>query len=377
MENLKAKEQDLLKQIELYDKKIEESRKSLIIELEKKSTLVKKSSLKYDYSSKNSLQSLINSENNHTLGKNCKHLQLSDKINWVDSKEYVNTVAIKRSNNCDQPINESLQQSSLKFKENINSCTNSIINPCNSAIADSQLFENSKVNQVTEVEQLQKKTTFPRIINVKETCEVQTEVNNTILRSVFVETPVIMLSNPEKHFKKENITEKKAEVDDADIENACKYTQNQVIQTSANYKEELFLIKNKKTEKSPIFHNILNSSYSSSSSSYSVLNENDSNIYDNKENTVNKLNVLNNEIQLDDDYSPDFTSDENTSEFKKSYEFNQHNVNKVELYDREESNESSYEEDRSEGYVIYEDKSFIEKDSNDCDEVNICIKNIY
>lgn len=43
LENLKAKEQDLLKQIELYDKKIEESKKSLMVDVEKKNIKIKHS----------------------------------------------------------------------------------------------------------------------------------------------------------------------------------------------------------------------------------------------------------------------------------------------------------------------------------------------
>jgi len=139
-------------------------------------------------------------------------------------------------------------------------------------------------------------------------------------------------------------------------------------ETSNN--QELYLETDNK--KSLSIHNNINSNTSSiSSDSGSVqrnlivnLNNNDTDVCEMQKNSVIQFEEPNYKIGLEDIYSPDFTSDEYTSEFQGSYQFNKHE-NIIELNDSEQSNETSYEEDRSEGEIIFEDKTFIEQCSDD------------
>ncbi|XP_003241790.1 centrosome-associated protein 350-like [Acyrthosiphon pisum] len=122
-----------------------------------------------------------------------------------------------------------------------------------------------------------------------------------------------------------------------------------------------------------IIHNNIKSSNTSSISSDSGsiqrnlivnLNENDTDVCEMKKNSIRQFEEPNYKIRLEDVYSPDFTSDEYTSEFQGSYQFNK-NDNIIESNDSEQSNETSYEEDRSEGEILFEDKTFIEQYSDD------------
>jgi len=115
LENLKAKEQDLLKQINLYDKKIEESRKSLMVEIKNKSIFKSKSSIKNHSSSTNSssiLQNVINNENVDN-----QYMDESDRITLIDGKTYFYPIVTDTS--CDYSISLNKSINELQ-KKNIN-----------------------------------------------------------------------------------------------------------------------------------------------------------------------------------------------------------------------------------------------------------------
>ena len=55
------------------------------------------------------------------------------------------------------------------------------------------------------------------------------------------------------------------------------------------------------------------------------LNEDGTDVCENQKNSVSQFEVPNYKLGLDDIYSPDFTSDEYTSEFQRSCQFNKNN----------------------------------------------------
>lgn len=383
LENLKAKEQDLLKQIELYDKKIEESRKSLMVEIEKKNN--QKYSIKYDFSKvliSNSVpQVIIDYENNHISQKDNKSSRLSSIIPHLDANNY-SSIATKKSINNDI----SLSQDSLMFegqqkilKENLDECIENVNNNCNEIISDgkckNQLIQNLEKNQVQKTTLSEKKSSS---VNVNSLKEIQPEVNYIILNS----QPIIghTLNDLEENSNEDisNKNPKKVnEVDDLNVEvSTCEYSvQNSKTLNTQN--KECDFEKNTVIENSSVSHDIHFNNFVKSTSNNSGiqrqlcinLNKNDSGVYEKKDNYVGQLEILNNEIEIDDDYSTDFTSDENTSEFQRSYEVNKPDYDTVE--DEGQNDESSYEEERSEGDVIYEDKTFIEHYSDDNGKVKI------
>lgn len=308
LENLKAKEQNLLKQIELYDKKIEESKKSLMVDIEKKNIQIK-----HDFSSENS--------------------------------NYFYPVEIKKSVDhnitlLEKPMNE--KNIVIKSKTNFNKST------------DDRSLENTNdfnlETNVCKVELLPKEVSARDAKTLKESVEIiQTGINNIFLKS-----------------QPSNIH----------VESSIKEIQpnklNTITPNISNYQES-YLENNKNSEKLPISCSSIDNNYSDISSSsnsdyerkfFVDFNETDNVCKKNKNNT-NSLEVSNNDIEVDNDYSLDFTSVENTSECQKSYD------NIKELQDEEKNDESSsYEEERSEGDIMFEDKTFIEQFSDDGDEVS-------
>lgn len=90
---------------------------------------------------------------------------------------------------------------------------------------------------------------------------------------------------------------------------------------------------------------------------------NDKKFCEKEQNNICKFNILNNKIRVNND-SSDFTSDESISEFLESPQFNKYNSNIMELLNMEQNNESSYEEERSEGDVVIEDKIYVKQYSD-------------
>ncbi|KAL4132206.1 hypothetical protein QTP88_009408 [Uroleucon formosanum] len=378
LENLKAKEQDLLKQINLYDKKIEESRKSLMIEIKKKNMHVPKSSIKNDSSSSTNsscsvLQNIINYENDHS-----QHMYKSDKITRTDGKKYFYPVTT--DDECDhsislnKPLNELQKKNAYKSKENHDMHTNNF----DSVNIDGyncieQSFQSLETIPVFESVQLHEKHIAKEVNALNKSYEIENEVN-IHFESQPQKTLNINTSNDLKvNLKEETHSCEVNKTIDNDINldiSSCKYSiPNKIISETSN-NQELYLGTDNK--KSLIIHNNINSSNTSSISSDSAiqrnltvnLNGNDSDVCEMQKNSISQFEEPNDKMELDDIYSPDFTSDEYTSEFQGPIQFNK-NDSIIESNDSERSNETSYEEERSEGEIIFEDKTFIEQYSDD------------
>eukprot|EP00102_Acyrthosiphon_pisum_P010643 XP_008179023.1 PREDICTED: centrosome-associated protein 350 [Acyrthosiphon pisum] len=380
LENLKAKEQELLKQINLYDKKIEESRKSLMIEIKKKNMHVPKSSMKNDSSSSTNsscsvLQNIINYENDHS-----QHMYNSDKITRTDGKKYF--YPITTNEECDhsislnKPVNELQKKNVYKSKENHDMHTNSfdLVNNIDSYNCIEQSFQSLKTIPVCEGVQLNEKHTAKEVNASNKSHEIENEVN-IFFESQPQKTLDIHTSNDLKvHLKEETHSCEINETIDNSLNldiSLCKYSNPNKIMSETSINQELCLETDNKN--SLIIHNNINSSNTSSISSDSGsiqrnlivnLNENDTDVCEMKKNSIRQFEEPNYKIRLEDVYSLDFTSDEYTSEFQGSYQFNK-NDNIIESNDSEQSNETSYEEDRSEGEILFEDKTFIEQYSDD------------
>lgn len=353
LETLKAKEQDLLKQIELYDKKIEESKKSLMVDIEKKNIQIK-----HDFSSKipyySVPQNMIKYDVDHTMEKS-PNLSASDRI-LVDGKKHFYPVEMKESTNynitsLEKPVYE---KNIIEPKANLNKNTD------NCGLEDTDHF--NLETKIGEVVLLPKEESTIKIKTLKESdVIIQTEMNNIYLKSqpsnVLVES-----SFEEIQSNKLNI------VVGTNINPLCNSPiQNPDIPDISSY-QELYSEKNTNIEKLPISCSNTNNNHSNTSSSsnshierkFSVdFNETDY-VCEKNRKDINSLEVSNNDIEVDNDYSLDFTSVENTSESQKSYD------NIIGLQDEEQNNESSsYEEERSEGDIMFEDKTFIEQFSDD------------
>jgi len=372
LENLKAKEQDLLKQINAYDKKIEESRKSLMVEIKKKNMYVSKSSMKNDSSSSTNsngsvLQNIINYENDHS-----QRMHESDGITQTDGKKYFYPIAIDKECDhsilsLDKPINEFKKKNVFKSKENhdMHAVNFDSVN-IDTYNFKEQSFQSLETIPVCEDVQLHEEHTAKEVNDSNKSHEIETEVD--ILSKFLPQNTLdIHTSNDLKvNLKKETHSLEVNETIDngKNVDNPlCKYSipNNIVSETSNN--QELYLKTDNK--KSLIIHDNFNLSNTSSSDSSAIhrnliVNENDTDVCEMQKNIVNQFEEHNYEMGLDDIYSPDFTSDEYTSEFQQSYQFNK-NDNIIESNDSEQSNETSYEEDRSEGEIIFEDKTFIEQ----------------
>lgn len=374
LENLKAKEQDLLKQINLYDKKIEESKKSLMVEIKKKNMHESKTSIKTHSSSTDSscsvLQNIINYENNHN-----QQIDESDKITWTDGKKYfypIETgISCNHSISLDKPVNELQKKNVNKLKENHNMYTNNFdsVNIDNYKLTE-QSFQTLESIPVNGDELLHEKHTAKEVNASKKPHRIETEVS---IKFQPQNTLNIQTSNYSKENSKE---EKHAREVNKTIDNRinldiplCKYSfPNQIISETSNNQESCLKTGNKK---SLIVHDNINCSNTTSPSDKSAseknllmnLNKNDVDVCEKQENNINQFEVPNYKIGLDDIYSSDFTSDDYTSDFQGSYQFNKNDD--IELNDSEQSNETSYEEERSEGETLFEDKTFIEQYSDE------------
>jgi len=368
LENLKAREHDLLKQIELYDKKIEASRKSLKVEIEKKSIQVKNYSIKHNLSSQyscSSINNVINYENAHALKGNDQNLHSLDKITTTDEDKYVYPIVTKNFNICDKLICELKERISTKQNKYLNeynkNCSLKKKDICN---VESQLLQSLETNQSHKAVPLHKQPTIVEDNNLIH--DIQTEVKNVPLKSQLVN--ISTLNDHGDNLKEETYSNKIRNVVVLNLENPLpmQCISNQDVSIDLNYLE-----KNKRIEKSIISNESINDDHSNfntnvSSSNVSScqkkrfvnVNENDMNICE------NKLEVLNNEIEVEsmDDYSPDFTSE--------SQESHKNNKKMIDLLNEDQNIESSFEEDRSEGDVIFEDRTFIEQYSSDNDTVS-------
>jgi len=376
LENLKAKEQDLLKQINLYDKKIEESKKSLMVEIKKKNMHELKTSIKTHSSSTDSscsvLQNIIDYENVYN-----QQMNESDKITWTDGKKYFYPIeetgtACNHSISLDKPVNELQKKNVNKLKENHNMYINNFdsVNIDNYKLAE-QSFQTLESIPVNEDELLHEKHTTKEVNASKVSHGTETEVS---IKSQPQNTLNIQTPNYPKENSKE---EKHAHEVNKTIDNRinlnvplCKYSfPNQIISETSNNQEPCLKTDNTKLL---IVHDNINCSNTISPSDKSTseknllmnLNKNDIDVCEKQENSINQFEVPNDKIGLDDIYSSDFISDDCTSDFQGSYQFNKNN-NIIELNDSEQSNETSYEEERSEGETLFEDKTFIEQYSDE------------
>ncbi|VVC25630.1 Hypothetical protein CINCED_3A023348 [Cinara cedri] len=372
LENLKSKEQDLLKQIDLYDKKIEESKKILMVELEKKNIQVTKLSKKHDSPLKNSscsiIQNVTNYENNQSLEKHSEQLNVLDQTMWAGRNKYLYQTSIQNSNN--ESLNDSvlldksvhkLQNFSSKSKENLDGKVDKYKN---------KSCEFSEENQIYEFLPLHKE---PTIIVVDPLHGVQTEID--MFKSQSIKTLIPLTSEINDNLIKETQTNCVNEDIGISIEAPiCKYSILNQDKLNTSKSQEFFLENNLDIETSTLpYVNInYNAPNENSSNSGNIqrsilvdFNKNSSGECEEIQNNVKQFEIVNNEIKLEDNYSPDFTSDENISEFKESYNFTKPFM--MESLDKQENNEFSCEEERSVGEIMMEDNTFIDQFSDDSD----------
>lgn len=366
LESLKEKEHDLLKQIELYDKEVEESRKISKIGIDKKKNQVKKSSFKHDFSTVNIsdsiAQDIIKNENNHTLEGGNTSSYLSSKIPQLDANKYSLTATKKSNNESDdklmyevvlQKTSEENPRRSIKYENN----------NCNLIHFDgkykNQLFQFLEKNPVQKFTLSKRNSTTVKGTSLRETHEIQSDVNNNTLNDL------------ENSFN-EKISNKYLGningVGDINLEvSSCENTiHNQKILNTLDKKlhfENFSDFENSTTSRDTTYFNVSNISTSNSRDTQKQLpidfNENIS-LNKKRKNYVGQLNILKyNESDFDDNYSSDLKSDENSPEFQISYKFNKFDDNKLELDNTELVNESSYEEERNGGDVMYEVQTFI------------------
>lgn len=359
-----------MKQIELYDNKIEKSKKNLLAEVENKNIQLTKCSIKHDSSSNqsksSSFEKVVNYDSTHASEKHSKHLPISDKI--TDGKQFFYPIATNLSSSNElkflNPVHELPQQNNLSPKEHFSLYTNNN----NSVNVDynklrKQLFQSLDTSQVCETVPLQNKSSILAVNNFEESQDNQSE-------SQTVKTPNHPLNHLGKNLKEEIVPFKMNDVHLNSKVPLCEYSIPLKEMSYTINNQELHLEKNTNTQNlTTSCNNVNNDSSTSSSTSCNIQRtpkENDNNLYKENEDNVSQLNLLNNETE---DYSSDFTSDENTPELERFYEINKHNT----IIESQviEENESSYEEERSEGDIMFEDKTFIEQYSDFSDLVSV------
>jgi len=302
----------------------------------------------------------------------------SDKITQSDGKRYFYPITTDEecdhsiSDSLNKPVNKLQKKNVYKSKENHDTHTNNFdsVN-INSNNCIEQTVKFLKTIPVCEGVQLYEQHTAKEVNASNKSHEIENEAN-ILLESKPQKTLDIHTSNDLKvNLKEETHSCEVNETIDNDIDiSLCKQPIPNKIMSETSNNQELYLETDSKN--SLIINNNMYSSNKSSVSSDSGaiqrnlivnLNENDTDVCEMQKNSVSQFEEPDYKIGLDDIYSPDFTSDEYTSEFQGSYKFNK-NDNRIESNDSEQSNETSYEEERSEGEIIFEDKTFIEQYSN-------------
>lgn len=356
LENLKAKEQNLLKQIESYDRKIEESKKSLMIEIESKNMQTTKSSKKLDiFSSSNHsnisiFQNITNYKNNYSSETHSSHSQASDRKMPADEK---NPNAFQDTTNYDTPVksqHEIVTKPKLKFIDNIT------INNNNKR----RSLQSLEINQVHKSVPLLKEPTTVKVNNSKESLKNLTDTNSNILKYHSVDTLIHTSRNLGENSKVETHLNNLNEVGNSTEVFSYNYSVSNQKMSNTSDDPELSSEKN-------LINEILKNSLDDITHNYSTTSS--SNYSSIQRQFSFDPNVNDNEV-LDEHYSPDFTSDDNTSEVHKLSKFSKHDTNVIESSDEAQNNESSYEEERSEGDVMFEDKTFIEHHSDSSDSVS-------
>lgn len=288
---------------------------------------------------------------------------------------------MEKSNNPDIISQENssykLQQTVvIKPKQNVHRFENN----CDSIQTDHCKPRNQSIetNQDYGVLILHKESTEREVEILKESSEIDSKVNSILLKPDLVETLIYTSNDKEENLKKKSHLK---EINVIAVKNLEKPLCNNCIsnqEMSNTFNNQGFSFGDKISIENLTFSNrhiITNSSNSSDIQKKLFFGSNkEGNIMcEENENDVDQLKTLNNEIGVDDNYSTDFISDDNSSKFQESYQFNKSEDNTIEFLDEEQSNESSYEEERSEGDVMFEDKICIEHYSND--ESNFVSKN--
>lgn len=372
-EYLKVKEQELLKQIELYDSKIEKSKKNLLAEVEKKNIELTKSSMKHDFSSKQSNSSdfeKVNYGYNYATEKHGQNLSMTDNITWTDGKEFFYPITTNQSSKNELKTLKSTyelpQQNAFIPKKNFSFFSNN----SNSVKVDynklrKQLFQYLETNKVCETVPLQNDSTILEGNNFKESQVIQS-------KSQSVEISSHLSNNLGIHLKEDNFS---CNINNGHLNSKvplCEYSIPLVEMPNKKNYQDIHIEKNINiTTSCSGINNDFSASSSTSSNIQRILNENDINSFEEKKDNVSRFSMLNSET---DDYSTDFTSDENTPEFLGLNEIKKHNI--IIKSQMTEENESSYEEERSEGDIMFEDHTFIEKYVGCSELVNIKNYNI-
>lgn len=371
LENLKIKEQELLKQIEYYDKQIEELKRSLLVEIERKSIQVMKNySIKHN-SSKNSttsdVQNIICYENNYNESEqNSQNSHVSNKIiHNKNKKKYVCPVTTNHSINFNVPqdklICELQQNVIVQLKENFKNYININSEEIDICKLANESFQSSETNQVCEILLLHQEPTVIKRDTLKHFNNNQTEINIVSLNV----QPADILTHASSN--NENRSVSNLETNKVVILN-LKHLQDKP-NTDYDNQEKNSIIKSSITCKNINYNNSdSNLSISSHLQKIPVIDsiKDINDICVKKDNNTIQCEISNNETKIEymDDYSPDFTSDENSSEF-------QENTNSmINIHDNDKNSESSYEEDRSEEEIMFENKTFIKSYLNNNNTVS-------
>lgn len=371
LENLKSKEQDLLKQIDLYDKKIEESKKFLMVELEKKKIEVTKLSIKHDSHLKNSssiIQNVTNDEINNFLEKSSELLNISDDIMITEKNKYLYPTLIKKLNNENQdnpiPLAKSVYELQQNFSNKSKDNLDGYAYDCVSIKVDNCMNKSLETNQVHKVLPLNKELTT---LEVNSFNGIQSKIPYFKSQSLKISIP----SSSDLREKLNEETHKNKINNDIDINvkiPCCDYSIINQDKLNTLNDQAFYLENNANIKNSTLsFVNSSNESSSNSNNIQKIMFDDFSGECNERENSVNHTETAFKEIELEDNYSPDFILDENISEFKRSYEFE---PCIMESQDITQNNESSYEENKSVGEIVIEDNTFIEQFSDDSDLVS-------
>lgn len=356
LENLKAKEQDLLKQIESYDRKIEESKKSLMIEIESRNMQVTKSLKIIDTSSSSEynssiFQKITNYKNICSSETHSPNSHESDIKMTTDKEKYINYTAFHEPSNYDTPIKPQHEIVTKPKLKHIEYSTSNNINK-------QRILQSLETNH--DIVSSLKEPTSMEVNNTKESLKNLTNANSTTLKYQSEDALIDTSCNLSEKSKAETCLDNINDIGNSIEVFSYNYSvSNQEISNTSDDPELNSVKKNIYKKLKYSLDDITRSHSTLSSSNNSSIQRQFS-----VEPNVTDSNML------DEHYSPDFTSDENSSELHKLSEFSKHDANAIESLKEIQNNESSYEEERSEGDVMFEDKTFIEQNSDSSDSVS-------
>ncbi|XP_050434945.1 uncharacterized protein LOC126842108 isoform X1 [Adelges cooleyi] len=331
-ESLKVIERELLREIEAYNKQIEDSKKKIVVEVERNNIEVIKCLSVCSASPDHSvLQRVLHNESKKSSNHSCSDEVVCPEVSEPFTKEPLLS---------NQQVCEAPNHVSAHSDENLDTYASSLESDCVLIKSVNQLSSQTPSSIQLEIQQqLLLKNNFAndKFLGVKNENPLTAECSTQTVEKI--KDNIEQIDNFEPPL---DLNAKVLIVDDLLVNR----TEDSNCNNTVGAQRQLF---NKQLTSNEIgVENKIETSYLSEVGDYGskVIDED-----------LECLELSKNDTTIDESYSSDFTSDSSTSDIPLPEEPSNRNDKSTCVSDKE----SSYEEDRSEGDIIFEDKTFIEQ----------------